>query len=118
MDLLLSYSPPLNKKCNLLVLKDDEDVAALLASRTDSSCKIPLGVIIEPMEVCTYEKSSHESSDDTDGLHEGSHDGFHDNYFDVDYCDSKPIDVGSLRPKLPVFWNVEQASNDNEESFT
>ena len=41
MDLVLSYSPPLNKKCSPLVLKDDEDVAALLASRSDSTCKIP-----------------------------------------------------------------------------
>ena len=32
MDLVLSYTPPLNKKCSLLVLKDHEDVAALLAS--------------------------------------------------------------------------------------
>ena len=44
MDLVLSYSPPLNKKCSPLVLKDDEDVAALLASRSDSTCKIPLGL--------------------------------------------------------------------------
>ena len=35
IDLVLSYSPPLNKKCSLLVLKGDEDVAALLASRSD-----------------------------------------------------------------------------------
>ena len=114
MDLVLSYSPPLNKKCSPLVLKDDEDVAALLASRSDSTCKIPLGVIVEPTEVCAYEKSSQESSDDTDG----SHDGFRDNYFDVDYCDSEPTDVGSSRQKLPVFRNVEHTENDNGASVT
>ncbi|KAL5542079.1 hypothetical protein UlMin_009789 [Ulmus minor] len=97
MDLVLSYSPPLNKKCSPLVLKDDEDVAALLASRSDSTCKIPLGVIVKPTEVCAYEKSSQESSDDTDG----SHDGFRDNYFD-----------------LPVFRNMERTENDNGASFT
>ena len=32
MDLILSYSPPLNKKYSLLVLNDNEDVVALLAS--------------------------------------------------------------------------------------
>ena len=64
MDLLLSYSPPLNKKCIPLVLKDDKDVATLLTSRSDSTCKIPLEVIIEPTEVWAYEKSSQESSDD------------------------------------------------------
>ncbi|KAL5542415.1 hypothetical protein UlMin_010125 [Ulmus minor] len=114
MDLVLSYSPPLNKKCSPLVLKDEEDVAALLASRSDSTCKIPLGVIVEPTEVCAYEKSSQESSDDTDG----SHDGFRDNYFDVDYCDSEPTDVGSSRQKLPVFQNVERTENDNGASVT
>ncbi|KAL5552409.1 hypothetical protein UlMin_002585 [Ulmus minor] len=82
MDLVLSYTPSLNKKCSPLVLKDDEDVVALLASRSDSTCKIPLGVTVEPTEVCVYEKSRQESSDDTDGLHDGSYDGFRDNYFD------------------------------------
>ena len=53
MDLVLSYTPPLNKKCSPLVLKDDEDVAALLASRSDSTCKIPLGVIVERTDVKT-----------------------------------------------------------------
>ena len=86
MDLLLSYLPPPNKKCSPLFLKDNKDVAALLASQSDISCKMPLGVIIEPTEVCVYEKSSQESSNDIEGLHDGSHDGFYDNYFDVDYC--------------------------------
>ena len=103
MDLVLSYSPPLNKKCSPLVLKDDEDVAALLASRSDSTCKIPLGVTVEPTEVCAYEKSSQESSNDTDVSHDGSHDGFRENYLDVDYCDFKPTDVGSSRKTLPIF---------------
>ncbi|KAL5572822.1 hypothetical protein UlMin_022419 [Ulmus minor] len=114
MDLVLSYTPPLNKKCSPLVLKDDEDVAALLASRSDSTCKIPLGVTVEPTEVCAYEKSGQESSDDTDG----SHDGFRDNYFDVDYCDSEPTDVGSSRQTLPVFRNAKRTSNDNGASAT
>ena len=114
MDLVLSYSPPLNKKCSPLILKDDEDVAALLASRSDSTCKIPLGVIVEPTKVCAYEKSRQESSDDTDGYH----DGFRDNYFDVDYCDSEPTDIGSSRQKLPVFQNVKRTSNDNGASTT
>ncbi|KAL5560742.1 hypothetical protein UlMin_036953 [Ulmus minor] len=118
MDLVLSYTPPLNKKCSPLVLKDDEDVAALLASRSDSTCKIPLGVTIEPTEVCTYEKSGQESSDDTDGSHDGSHDGFRDNYLDVDYCDSEPTDVVSSRQTLPVFRNVERTSNDIGASAT
>lgn len=116
MNLVLSYSPPLNKKCRPLVLKDDEDVAALLASRSDSTCKIPLGVIIEPKEVYAYENRGQESSDDTDGSHDGSHDGFHDNYFDVDYYDSEHTDVSSL--KLTVFRNLEHASNDNGASAT
>ena len=107
MDLLLSYMPPLNKKCSLLVLKDDEDVAALLASRSNSSCKIPLGVILEPTEVCAYKKSGQESLDTN-----CSHDGFHYNYFNVDYCDSVPTDVNCSRPKLPVFQNVERESNN------
>ena len=103
MDLVLSYSPPLNKKCSPLVLKDDEDVAALLASRSDSTCKIPLGVIVELTEICAYEKSGQESLDDTYGSHDGSHDGFRENYFNVDYFDFEPTDVGTSRPKLPVF---------------
>ncbi|KAL5545585.1 hypothetical protein UlMin_005272 [Ulmus minor] len=57
-----------------------------------------------------------ESSDDMDGSHDSSYDGFHDNYFNVDYCDFEPTDVGSSRPKLPVFLNVERTSNDNGAS--
>ena len=78
-----------------------------LASRSDSTCKIPLGVPVEPTEVCAYEKSSQESSNDMDGSHDGYHDGFRDNYFNVDYCDSEPTIVGSSRLKLPVLrmWN-------------
>ena len=52
MDLILSYLSLLNKKYSPLVLKEDEDVAVLLTSQSDSSCKIPLGVIIEPKKVC------------------------------------------------------------------
>ena len=109
MDLVLSYTPPLNKKCRPIVLKEDEDVVALLASMFDCSCKIPLGVTVEPTEVCAYEKSGQESSDDADGSHDGSHDGFRDNYLDVDYCDSEPTDVSSSRQKLPFFemWNTQ-----------
>ena len=86
MVLLLSYSPPLNKKCSPLVLKDDKEVVALLASWSNSTCKIPLRVIIEPIEVYADEKNGEESNNNTDSLHDGSHDGFYDNYFDVDYC--------------------------------
>lgn len=106
--------PPLNKKYRPLVLKDGEDVATLLTSWSDSFCKIPLGVIVESTEVCAYNMSGQESLDDTDG----SHDGFYDNYFNIDYCDSKPSHVSSSRPKLSIFQNVEQASNDNGASVS
>ena len=65
--------PPLNKKCKPLVLNDDKDVKALLASQSDSSCKIPLGVIVETIEVYTEKKSEEKSNDETDG----SNDEFH-----------------------------------------
>ena len=70
MELFFSYMPPLNKNCKPLVLKDDEDVAALLASRSNSSCKIPLGVIVEPKEVYADDKNGEESDDD-EGKGEG-----------------------------------------------
>ena len=59
--------PPLNKKYRPLILKDEEDVAALLASWSNSFYKIPLRVIVEPKEVCADDKSDKEFDDNTYG---------------------------------------------------